>query len=226
MTARFYWMEGQREALAAVAVRRPRTGPRYLRGWLVLALLTALLCAWLAYHHLARPAWLEGLPELFGEALQLIELGGTITLALVLVGLYWRARGRAMPAPTRARTVAELKQLSPEEFELYVGSLFRRKRYTVVHRGGSGDHGVDLELRSPDGRRAIVQCKRYRNTVGEQTVRDLLGTLIHERAAHAFLATSAEISDAAYAWAAGKPITLLDGRMLVQIAAELDERPA
>jgi restriction system protein len=204
-------------------VRRPRSGPRYLRGWLLLALLTTLLSAWLAYHYIARPAWLDGLSDLSVEALRLIELGGTLTLAVVLVGLYWRARGRAV-APTGVKSVAELNQLSPEAFELYVGGLFRLKRYTVVHRGGTGDHGVDLELRSPDGRRAIVQCKRYRNTVGEQTVRDLLGTLIHERAAHAFLATSAEISDAAYAWAAGKPITLLDGRMLVQIAAELDGR--
>ncbi len=36
-----------------------------------------------------------------------------------------------------------------------------------------------------------------------------------------FMLTTAEISDAAVAWAKQKPITLIDGPTLVQIAAEL-----
>ena len=78
-----------------------------------------------------------------------------------------------------------------------------------------------LELRRRDGKKAIVQCKRYTNTVGPDVVRELYGTLMHERAAHAFLVTSAVISDSAREWARRKPMTLIDGATLVQIAAAL-----
>jgi restriction system protein len=71
------------------------------------------------------------------------------------------------------------------------------------------------------GKRAIVQCKRYRRPVGPDVVRELYGTLIHERVAHAFLVTTADISNSARQWAAGKPMTLIDGALLVQISARL-----
>ena len=69
---------------------------------------------------------------------------------------------------------------------------------------------------------AIVQCKRYQNTVGAELVRELYGTLMHEKALHAFLITTADISSAAREWAQGKPITLIDGATLMAIAAALE----
>ena len=32
--------------------------------------------------------------------------------------------------------------------------------------GGSGDLGVDVRAYTPDGRRVVVQCKRYSTTIG------------------------------------------------------------
>ena len=87
-------------------------------------------------------------------------------------------------------------------------------------RGRSGDLGVDLALTQDNGRRAIVQCKRYRHPIGPDIVRELFGTMLHERALHGFLVTTAEISDAARTWAADKPITLIDGRTLAELSAE------
>ncbi|MCA9937479.1 MAG: restriction endonuclease [Anaerolineales bacterium] len=117
--------------------------------------------------------------------------------------------------------MAEIYALSPGAFERYVAGIFRRKGYRVKIRGGSGDLGVDLEVTNQHGKRAIVQCKRYQHTVGAEVVRELYGTLIHERAAHAFLVTTADISTAARDWSQGKPITLIDGETLVHIAYTL-----
>ena len=72
-------------------------------------------------------------------------------------------------------------------------------------------------LTQANGRRAVVQCKRYRHVIGPEIVRELFGTMIHERAAHGFLVTTAEISDGARSWAADKPITLIDGMSLVSL---------
>jgi len=49
-------------------------------------------------------------------------------------------------------------------------------------------------------------------------VRDLYGTMLHEEASHAFLVTTGAISSAAYAWTEGKPMTLVDGEGLLDLA--------
>ena len=45
--------------------------------------------------------------------------------------------------------------------------------------------------------------------------------MVHERAYHGFLVTTAEISDAARQWAADKPITLIDGAALAGLSDDL-----
>lgn len=116
-------------------------------------------------------------------------------------------------------SVDELYALSPKAFEHYVAELFERRGYTVEVRGRSGDLGVDLMLSRNDGRRAIVQCKRYRHPIGPEIVRELFGTMLHERVVHGFLVTTAEISDGARSWVADKPITLIDGAALAQLGS-------
>ncbi|MCX7707595.1 MAG: restriction endonuclease, partial [Anaerolineae bacterium] len=81
-------------------------------------------------------------------------------------------------------------------------------------------HGIDLEVSGNGLRRGLVQCKRYRGTVGEPTIRDLYGTLVHERADYAWLATTGGVSRQARDWASGKPMELWDGQRLVELAAK------
>ncbi len=193
----------------------------FISGWLIMAMLTTGYIVWLIYRWQAQPGWLDVLPSFFDELLDLIEMAIAMTLILVWAGLLWRLYSRTNRASGRFLGKDQLFKLSPKAFEHYVADLFRQKGYRVVVRGKSGDHGVDLELFGSGHKRAIVQCKRYRDTVGEVTVRDLYGTLLHERASRAFLVTTADISEAARLWASGKPMTLIDGDTLVDIAASL-----
>lgn len=223
MASRSFWFSNQGRAIfgSGWQIEPDRRRRAYWSIWIFLTALTSLLVFWLGYRWLAQPGWLAALPSLFLEVIRLIELAGTITLASLWGGLFWYRRRQKTIAEPQPLSRDQLYALSPKAFEHYVGSLFRDKGYHVVVRGRSGDHGVDLELTGADGRRAVVQCKRYRDTVGEKIVRDLYGTLMHEGAFHAFLVTTAEISDAAEAWARGKPITLIDGPTLVHIANSL-----
>ena len=205
-------------------VRRDGSSQAHRAALWILSVLTAWTAAWLFYRWFFRPAWLGLLPPLLAELVFLAEAAGALTLAFVWSGLalrHWRGSRLHGDTITAAGLHATF---SPKAFERYVAGLFRQKGYRVIVRGGSGDHGVDLELRQPDGRRAIVQCKRYQNTVGEETVRELMGTMLHERVPHGFLVTTADISEAARAWAADKPITLIDGQTLAQIATAIKQR--
>jgi restriction system protein len=129
----------------------------------------------------------------------------------------WRARLRGNKWP--ALTLEKITQLTPSQFEEYVAQrLFARQGYQVENIRDVKDGGVDIVVIDPMGRRAIVQCKLYRNVVGEPIVRDLYGALIHSDAHMAFLVTNSNISAAARKWAAGKRIALIDGPQLVELA--------
>jgi restriction system protein len=194
------------------------------QGRVIITGLTILFLLWLFYRAWWQPAWLTGLPIAMAELLNLLETAGAFTLGFLWFSLWWQRSQARQPMPLLA--VADLQAMSPADFEKYVGQLFRQKGYHVKLRGSKGDLGVDLELTRSGGKRAIVQCKRYQNTVGPKIVRELYGTLIHERASHAFLVTTAEISGAAREWAQFKPITLIDGETLAKIAAALAENRA
>ncbi len=224
MTSQLYSLDGQpgRFALYGRGRAPARRGRGYVSAWLILAVMSLIYIGWLGYRWLVQPAWPQALPDLVAEFLRLVELATALTLIVLWAGLLLRRKVQAASTARLVLSVDQMYELSPKAFEHYVADLFRRKGYRVHVRGRSGDHGVDLELKSTGGRRAIVQCKRYRDTVGEEVVRGLFGTLLHERAHHAFLVTTADVSDAACKWAAGKPMTLIDGPTLVDIARIID----
>jgi restriction system protein len=191
---------------------------------------TAVYLTWLAFHWLIAPALflLPFIPPVVRELLTLLELAAAVTLfflwALLLGQYLRRPKEESLNEATGKAVVSvdDLYDLSPKAFEHYVAALFRRKGYRVTVSGRSGDEGVDLKITQPNGKQAIAQCKRYRNTLGPEIVRELYGTLIHERVHHAFLVTTAAISEGAHQWARHKPITLIDGQTLVRLVKALD----
>jgi len=167
-----------------------------------------------------------------------------LTAALVvcaLAGLVllhgWAIRGwsfkisRGTSAASSARSsrfehisqLHELRAMDPAEFERYVGHMFEEMGYQVKFTSYSSDEGVDLILRGANSR-VVVQCKRYSGTVGQPVVRDLYGTMMHERADSAYLITTGVFSSPAKEWAKGKPIQLVDGVALVQWIEQLRKK--
>lgn len=77
----------------------------------------------------------------------------------------------------------DLRLLDAQEFEWFVGEIFRREGWAVRERGrqDAADGNVDLEL-AKSGERRLVQCKRWRATwVGVDEIRKFAGTLTAEK---------------------------------------------
>ncbi len=220
MVVRTEWRFRQQSPQFSTQQRQPVS----LNSRWIIGLLTAVYLLWLLVRAVSQPAWLSHLPSLLSELLRLAEIGWLATL-LVLWGLVWWRGWQEEAKPLAPLTLEALYNLHPADFERYVARLFRQKGYKASVRGRSGDLGVDLVVTRQGGKRAIVQCKRYRNTIGPDIVRELYGTLMHEGVSHAFLVTTADISDSARAWAQGKPMTLIDGPTLVEIAQSLQLPP-
>ncbi len=112
----------------------------------------------------------------------------------------------------------ELRHLDSVEFEWLVGELFRREGWTVKETGrpDAPDGNIDLEL-SRDGKRRIVQCKRWTaQLVGVDDIRGFGGTLLREHLpgdAGVFVTLSG-FTEQARVEAQKAGIALLDGRNL------------
>ncbi len=96
--------------------------------------------------------------------------------------------------------------LSPEEFEEATAALCVRDGCSHVEVvGGAGDLGADVLALSPDGRRIVIQCKRYSddNKVGSQDLQRFGGTCftVHE-ADVALVVTTSEFTAPAEDYAA------------------------
>ncbi|MEV6740290.1 restriction endonuclease [Streptomyces sp. NPDC051104] len=73
----------------------------------------------------------------------------------------------------------DLETLDPDEFEQVTAALCERDGCTEVEVvGGAGDLGADVMATAPDGRRVVIQCKRYGDTnrVGSQDLQRFGGT--------------------------------------------------
>lgn len=134
-----------------------------------------------------------------------------------LLGLEWWQNRDVWRALRTARSVQDLQALSPSDFEELVAAFFRGFGHRVRRVGKTGDHGVDLVVYTKDQGKWIVQCKRYRSSVGEPVVRDFFGAMHHEAASRGFLMTTGSFTPQAVEWVRGKPITLYDGPGLVKL---------
>lgn len=109
-----------------------------------------------------------------------------------------------------------LASVSWREFEMLVGQFFREKGYKVSETADGADGGIDLRLTASDFKTYLVQCKHWKaSKVPVSVVRELYGVMVAEQAAGAFVVTSGQFTDDAQAFADGKNIQLIDGRLLV-----------
>lgn len=120
-------------------------------------------------------------------------------------------------------TRPNLMDLTPNEFESLITNLFQKMGLDTKLTQASRDGGVDCVAYDPRpifGGKVVIQAKRYKNTVGVSAVRDLFGTMQNEGASKGILVATSGYGKAAFDFANGKPIELLDGANLLFLLAE------
>ncbi len=120
------------------------------------------------------------------------------------------------------KTLGEILTLKSGQFEDLVGDLLKASGYTEVKRvGGSGDLGADLTAIDPQGKRTIVQCKRFapEKTVGTPDLQKFIGMLVvHHKAERGIFVTTSTFKQTARDLADQHKdtIQLIGGDLLVQ----------
>lgn len=134
----------------------------------------------------------------------------------------------------RTRWNDALSRVDATRFETLIADHYRAEGWSVDHVGAgatarSGDGGIDLKLRHGDAY-VVVQCKRWEvGQVTHNTVHELIGVMMTQRATGAVVVTSGEFTQAALEAARRESrIQLVDGVMVrewIDLAAlEAEER--
>ena len=151
-----------------------------------------------------------------------VMFGGILSLGWFVAQLEAKDRRHLLEWTT------DLRHLTAEEFEWFVGEVFRREGWHVLETGHQdrADGNIDLVLRR--GReRLIVQCKLWQSwPVGVDQIRAFAGTLHAEKDPNArgLFVTFSTFTDAAEHEASRTGITLM-GRQELNIRAEKVRRP-
>ena len=182
--------------------RRRNILPLMLFGWAAGGMF-GLVHLFAPYH---AKSWL--IPEPFNTALYWIT---GLALVGILVGRNYAHRRKLQLKADNATSAEDLRALSPTEFEDMIVEFYTALGHKAQRTGATGDHGIDVVVQSSGGEKWVVQCKRWRGQVGEPVVRDFYGAMHHEKADKGAIVTTGVFTPQARSWAAGKPISLVDG---------------
>ncbi|MEV8309766.1 restriction endonuclease [Streptomyces flavidovirens] len=125
----------------------------------------------------------------------------------------------AAVAPVETFASTDYAAMEPADFEQAIAALCERdgcREVRVV--GGAGDLGADVVATTADGRRVVIQCKRYgpTNKVGSQDVQRFGGTCFAVHEAHvAAVVTTGEFTQPAAEYAEQCGILCVDHTGLV-----------
>jgi restriction system protein len=174
------------------------------------------------------PAWAghDNTRQMFSKGIVSLAPLALLFFGIIAVGshLFGKKRHRLVDQLT---CLEKLRETPWKDFEILVAEAFRRQGYQVDYslgRGAAG--GVDLTLQK-DGHRSLVQCKQWKVfSLGAPVVREMFGLMTAEQADEAIIVITGKFTRDARAFAAGKPIRLIDGPQLLALVQSVQTRPA
>ena len=117
-----------------------------------------------------------------------------------------------------------LHNLTPSEFEALVAELFNKMGYSVELTGKSYDGGIDIiiEKSTPSQKElSLVQCKKYKKTIGVKDIRELLGVVENKKATRSIFCTCSDYTKmATHFCKSNSRIELMSGTQIIKLCNE------
>lgn len=147
-------------------------------------------------------------------------VGGLIVAVIVSIMI---VIGQQRAERLKKSGIADIDKMEGVQFERYLGHLFRSQGYKAEVTQASGDYGADLIL-SKDGRRIVVQAKRYSKNVGLKAVQEVHGAVAHYRASAAWVVTNRDFTEQAYKLAKSNGVRLVGREELIEMLLQMKEK--
>lgn len=137
-----------------------------------------------------------------------------IVAALAFFAIRWWFRQKAQER-LAASGIYDVDRMTGEVFEEFLLSLFRSKGYRGSLTPKQADYGADLLLEK-DGRKIVVQAKRWDTLVGVDAVQQVLGALRYYNAPTGIVITNSDFTENAYQLANKSPVELWNRTKLTE----------
>ena len=112
--------------------------------------------------------------------------------------------------------IAEIDKMTGAQFEERMAVHFQMMGFKVQKTPASNDYGADLVLTASNGRRIVVQCKRYAGNVGVNAVQEIIGAIPYYRAHSGMLVTNSQLTQNAKRLAQTANIVIWEREILIQ----------
>lgn len=117
--------------------------------------------------------------------------------------------------------IADIDKMEGIEFEHYLGLLFRAQGYKAEVTKPVGDYGADLIIQK-DGKKIVVQAKRYSKNVGIKAVQEAQASIAHYGAVEAWVVSNSDYTVAAYELAKSNVVKLINREALIQMMLSIE----
>jgi restriction system protein len=160
---------------------------------------------------------------LFAGAYQFLpEFALFVALPFIGVAIHvaWKQFRGKTPA-NAAERLAALREMPWEEFSSVVSAAYRKQGYAVEASPGGG---FDFTLRK-NGQITLVHCRRWKvSQTGVGPVRELCEAMAKHEAFNCVCISAGEFSANAREFAAGRPVTLLNGAALAELVGAIGKK--
>jgi restriction system protein len=148
------------------------------------------------------------------EAAAFIFFGGAFSLILILF-----AFGLMKERKLNISGIRQVDEMSGKEFEQFLKLRYEARGYKVRRTPYQNDFGADLVMER-DGRRIVVQAKRWKQNVGIKAVQEIVAAKSHYKAEDAWVVTNSQFTKAAKELASSNGVRLIDRAQLIHILLE------
>jgi restriction system protein len=146
----------------------------------------------------------------------LIQTVFYVGLALILILFVFIYQNKKRKQRLRESGIDEIDAMDGIQFEHYLAELYLTKGYAAEVTSASGDYGGDLLL-SKDGKKVVVQAKRYSKSVGIKAVQEVIGAKAYYSGDDAWVVSNSFFTKAAKELANKSKVTLIDREQLIDL---------
>lgn len=120
-----------------------------------------------------------------------------------------------------SRTIDDVERMTGREFEEFLARLLVCMGYTQIRFTPATDQGGDLICTSPEGVRTVIQAKRWKGSVGNSAVQEVLGAMRHYCCKQGIVVTNSSFTSSAFQLVSrGNDVILRDRRWLEEAMNE------
>lgn len=152
------------------------------------------------------------LSYIYTRSIQFTFIALLLVLTLIVsISIYRKGRERER---LRSSGIKDIDQMDGFLFEEYLKELYLLMGYKVELTQSVGDYGADLIL-TKEGKRIVIQAKRYSKNVGVTSVQEIIGAKGYYKADEARVVTNSYFTKPAINLAKELDVKLVDRDLLI-----------